>query len=130
MISANGRIYFTDKELSCNCCGLQKYVPSFLNDLLALRLAYGKPMPLTCGCRCPSHNKEVGGVSNSYHLTDGNINSIGGASAVDVVLPSNSENLHNFIQCAMMMKWSVLIYPKRNFMHIDKRTHPIFKIME
>lgn len=34
-----------------------------------LREAYGKPIYVNCGYRCPELNKAVGGAKNSQHLT-------------------------------------------------------------
>lgn len=39
------------------------------NVLDPLREAYGKPIYINSGYRCPELNKAVGGVSNSEHLT-------------------------------------------------------------
>ena len=34
-------------------------VPNFMEKLETLRAAYGKPMPISSGYRCPSHNSVV-----------------------------------------------------------------------
>ena len=65
---------FTPQEFKCECGG--KYCsgyPSFMKQnemkhLQAIRDHYGKPMTITCGLRCPTQNRKVGGVSNSGHL--------------------------------------------------------------
>jgi uncharacterized protein YcbK (DUF882 family) len=33
-----------------------------------IRASINQPLIVNCGVRCPSHNAEVGGVSNSQHL--------------------------------------------------------------
>ena len=43
-------------------------VMCFYTDLEKFRVWYNRPMNITSGYRTPAYNKEVGGVSNSYHL--------------------------------------------------------------
>lgn len=66
--------HFTRAELACPHCGRIGPYPQRLKKLLALlekiRRAVGKPVHITSGYRCPAHNREVGGVSNSYHMLD------------------------------------------------------------
>lgn len=67
--------YFRREEFRCGCggkyCGGFPAEPSEGLVRLAetLREALGKPMHLSSGVRCPTHNKNVGGVANSRHLT-------------------------------------------------------------
>lgn len=66
---------FEPQEFKCECNG--KYCcgyPSFmkqneLKNLQAIRDHYGVPMRVTCGLRCPTQNRRVGGVANSGHLS-------------------------------------------------------------
>ena len=66
-----GSKYFSDTELSCKCCnqlpegGIDE---NLLQVLDAIREQVGGPLILSCAYRCPSHNAEVGGVSNSQHV--------------------------------------------------------------
>lgn len=53
------------------------------NVLDPLREAYGKPIYVNSGYRCPALNKAVGGVSNSEHRT---------GNAADIDTNSYSEN--------------------------------------
>lgn len=63
--------YFSESEMVCKCCGT---LPDggisevLLNKLDQLREAVGEPIHVTCMYRCPKHNAEVGGVSNSQHV--------------------------------------------------------------
>ena len=63
--------YFVDDEFRCKHCGmLPKHGMNtvLMERLDKLRSMYGKPIYVSCGYRCPSHNAEVGGVSDSQHI--------------------------------------------------------------
>ncbi len=70
--------YFDMSEFECRgyqrgegcCSGLPENGMSdvLLNKLDELREAVGCPIHVNCGYRCPSHNADVGGVSNSQHV--------------------------------------------------------------
>lgn len=65
---------FTEDEFRCRCgrcawsVGREGIVSAeLMTALQSVRDAYGGPVRVTSGRRCPSHNYRVGGVSNSYH---------------------------------------------------------------
>lgn len=64
--------YFTREEFRCPCgaCGGFPAEPAEKLVRLAdqVREHFGAPALPSSGVRCPEHNKEVGGVWNSYHL--------------------------------------------------------------
>ena len=64
--------YFTRAEFRCPCgrCGGFPAEPAEKLVRLAdqVREHFGAPALPSSGVRCPEHNKEVGGVWNSYHL--------------------------------------------------------------
>lgn len=60
---------FTDTEFRCKCCGRVNISKWLIIPLQALRDSIGTPISITCGYRCPKHNKEVGGVKASYHIS-------------------------------------------------------------
>ena len=62
--------HFSESELSCHCCGkgVEKINPRLLELLEQLRANVGGPLEISCAYRCPSHNREVGGVDNSQHV--------------------------------------------------------------
>ena len=76
--------HFKKTEFKCGCGG--KYCNGYpatvssklLTILEALRSYYGKPITITSGIRCTTHNKQVGGVSNSTHKT---------GKAADIYIP-------------------------------------------
>lgn len=64
--------YFQSHELKCKCgCGFMQVQPRFLKRLDDAREKAGFPFLVESFCRCPEHNKAVGGVDGSEHL-DGN----------------------------------------------------------
>lgn len=65
--------HFDSSEFACKCgCGgLHNGAdinPWLVQVLERMRAIIGKPLVLSCGYRCPTHNAEVGGVSNSQHI--------------------------------------------------------------
>lgn len=52
--------YFTDTELSCPCCGENKFSLSTLHRFNLLRAYLGFALPMTSGYRCPAYNKLKG----------------------------------------------------------------------
>ena len=66
--------YFSAKELECKCggaplsCSTPDFCSKLLEDLDALREAWGKPLYVTSAKRCGVHNKNVGGSRNSMHM--------------------------------------------------------------
>lgn len=78
--------YFSVKEVSCRCgCGATIKL-EMLDKLNDIRKMYGKPISLTCGARCPTHNAKIGGAKNSAHIS---------GEAVDMV---RTEELLQFIK--------------------------------
>tara|TARA_R110002072_G_scaffold80173_1_gene184456 strand:- start:2933 stop:3319 length:387 start_codon:yes stop_codon:yes gene_type:complete len=64
---------FSKSEFECKCgCEMPEAVllevTRLANELQHIRDFIHKPMNLTNAYRCPEHNKEVGGVSNSQHI--------------------------------------------------------------
>lgn len=61
--------HFTRNEFKCKCgCGNDRIDIRLVKILDNIRDYYNKPAIITSGVRCPSHNKAVGGTSNSWHL--------------------------------------------------------------
>lgn len=62
--------HFNSKEFECKCgkCEIQYLESGLLDKLEIVREKYGKPIAITSGYRCPSHNKAVGGAENSSHV--------------------------------------------------------------
>ena len=62
--------HFKDSEFACKCgCGLASPDPELLQVLELIRAGIGNhPIFVNSGCRCESHNSNVGGSQNSQHL--------------------------------------------------------------
>ena len=64
-ISAN----FKRSEFACKCgCGFDTVDVALIEIVQAVRDRFGVPFDINSGCRCPTHNRAVGGASNSQHL--------------------------------------------------------------
>ena len=61
--------YFKDSEFNCPCCGLNLEKDGIKRIADEIREHFGRPAHINSGTRCAKHNKEVGGVSNSFHKT-------------------------------------------------------------
>ena len=64
----NGIQYFNYGEFTCHCgCGYNTVDIRLVKILDDIRKYYGRAAIITSGVRCKKHNKEVGGVENSWH---------------------------------------------------------------
>ena len=107
--------HFKNNELICHCgCGQNLMDEKFLGLLEDLRLWFGKPINLSSGYRCPSHNANVSSSGMSGPHTTG--------KAVDILV--HGENARcllkgvlaiNFTGIGISQKGS---YDKR-FIHVD-----------
>lgn len=52
--------YFSEKELSCPCCGVNGFNPSTLFKLNLIRELAGFSINMSSGYRCPAYNKLSG----------------------------------------------------------------------
>lgn len=61
--------YFKRVEFACKCgCGYDPVDVDLLDVLMTVRESFGQPVTITSGCRCPEHNKRVGGAPKSQHI--------------------------------------------------------------
>lgn len=62
--------YFKQDEFKCKCgCGADDIEEELVQVAERVREHFGKPITVSSGLRCVKHNKKVGGVSNSRHLS-------------------------------------------------------------
>ncbi|MFS1526373.1 D-Ala-D-Ala carboxypeptidase family metallohydrolase [Microbulbifer sp. 2304DJ12-6] len=59
--------YFTEKELSCRCCGNNHFSDDTLRRLIRVRVRFNKPMVINSGYRCRAHCTSIG--STMTHTT-------------------------------------------------------------
>jgi len=106
---------FVDTEFRCKHCGKlpEKGMKTLLIVLLQLlRNKVGKPLVITSGYRCPTHNKAVGGASNSQHLY---------GTAADVKVPQGM-TVDQLAKAAEEVGFDGIgKYYKQGFVHVDVR---------
>lgn len=114
-IEFNGKVYFTFNELKCKGSGVVRMAEGFPEHLLALRIAWGRPMSPTSASRSTAHNAKVGGGEYSYHIYD---DERGGSSAIDIRI-NNAKDRADLISLALDLGWSVGVHGV--FVHLDRR---------
>jgi hypothetical protein len=105
---------FTVKEFRCKCgCGICNVEETLTNRLEALRrYVDNDPVNVISGCRCPTHNRNEGGVEDSAHVTTEEIECKG----ADIT----SRNMYKLLQGALLIFDRVGIKDmKRNMIHVD-----------
>lgn len=61
--------HFNRSEFACRCgCGFDSIASELITVLEDVRVHFGSPVKINSGCRCPAHNKKVGGAPNSQHV--------------------------------------------------------------
>jgi uncharacterized protein YcbK (DUF882 family) len=101
--------HYNLKEFECPCCNTVKIATDLVEALENLSDLLREKLQITSGYRCPKHNKEVGGVPNSFH-TQG--------LAVDIVRPKKSDG--EIIDLARKAGFrGVGIYRGRGIVHLD-----------
>ncbi len=63
-ISRNFRL----REFHCRHCQTAKLSPTLIQIMQRIRDETGRPIVITSGYRCPTHNRNVGGAAGSMHL--------------------------------------------------------------
>lgn len=116
------RYNFTEEELRCKGTGMLRLHPGFLDRLQELREAYGRPMPITSGCRSREHNARERGARSSLHICDAEVHpGMQGTLAVDVAT-TDAKGRGDLFALAWQMGWSVGWGGARRFLHLDLRT--------
>jgi uncharacterized protein YcbK (DUF882 family) len=104
--------HFRYWEFLCRCCGIQRMNPQFLTRLDELREAYGRPLRVVSGFRCPAHNTEVSNTGTDGPHTTGR--------AVDLAVDRG--NAYDLVQHAITRRFTGIGLkqhgPKR-FIHLD-----------
>lgn len=112
---------FQVRDFQCKCgCGAFRVMPGFLPKLSALQEACGVNFVVNSCCRCPRHNKSIGGHYRSLHLTENIAWNLGGSCAVDLALPAGHTHRKLVWDIAWKHGWS--IGDNTRFLHLDRRT--------
>lgn len=116
---------FTEKELSCRCCGKLIHNSEAKVCLQAFRYylnrKYGKNIRIipTCGTRCAEHNAEIGGAKGSFHLT---------GQAFDITSPDITYKQLYYSAVKSRLFSTVIRYDKSKFVHVDTRKRKDYAI--
>jgi hypothetical protein len=105
---------FTVKEFRCKCgCGTCNVADSLLGRLESLKKYVDMdPVYVISGCRCPTHNKNEGGVKDSSHIAEEDHECEG----ADIT----SRQMYKLLQGALIIFDRVGIKDmKRNMIHVD-----------
>jgi len=112
---------FSEKELSCKCCGDNRMNLAFLEKLQMIRDEYGKPMKLSSAYRCPKHNNNISSSGIDGPHTTGR--------AVDVLVAG--EDAYHLLKIVMKHNMTGVGIAGKSFIHIDdlpkseKRHRPV-----
>jgi uncharacterized protein YcbK (DUF882 family) len=110
--------YFKPEEFRCHGPECRDKPDPVMDERLLqvldhIRETVGKPIIVTCGYRCPIHNRAVGGVKNSFHCQ-------GVAADLSTVGIGVEELARIAAECGAD---GVGRYIEKNFVHIDVRQH-------
>jgi uncharacterized protein YcbK (DUF882 family) len=107
---------FREHEFRCRHCGVAAMKPEFLERLQTLRTAYGKPMSISSGYRCPEHPIEKAKAQPGMHATGLAADiAVSGAEAVAVLRLAMAQG---FTGIGVQQKGT------GRFIHLDTRTEP------
>ncbi len=104
--------HFFRAEFGCRCgCGYDTVDAELLAVLEDVRNHFGSPVHINSGCRCPGHNKKIGGKPKSQHL-------LGKAADIDVARAFPGE-VYMYLRQQYPDKYGLGLY--QNFVHVDVR---------
>jgi len=103
--------HFNLREFQCPCCHTVKLHPDLVELLEKIRKKIKKPIIISSGYRCPSHNEAVGGAKHSYHLK---------GMAADIIALGLSPIELGKVAIETGAP-TVLVYQNRGFVHVDIR---------
>lgn len=113
---------FSIEEFECKCgCGFNDVDPRLIETLQTIRDAFKRPLFISSACRCPAHNKAVGGVKNSQHVL---------GKAADIYWHGEVCELYSLIydlyeRGELPHLGYMQLYRSKNFVHIDVRDRPV-----
>lgn len=112
---AHNTTNFKVDEFKCKHCGVNQVQQSVIDLAQKIRTKLGNPISINSGYRCVTHNKAVGGVSNSQHVKGTAADLSSPSGALQIYLAVHDLWLHGEIPelgyCSL--------YPRKNFVHVD-----------
>ena len=105
---------FKAEEFNCSHCGENKMTPEFMGKLQSLRNAYGKPMRVTSGYRCPKHPIEAKKAAPGAHAS---------GCACDIGV--EGADAHRLLKFAMILGFTGIGVQQKGtgrFIHLDTLT--------
>lgn len=111
--------FFKLEEFACKCgCGTNLQQPTFIQKLDVLRDVYGRPLVVTSGYRCPTHNAKVSSTGATGPHTTGRAVDFAVDRAAAVKLLSHALNMGLFTGFGIQQKGG------GRFIHLDDLTAP------
>jgi len=108
--------HFSKSELCCKCgCDLCLVSPRLVNALEKLRALGPEPIVIHDGYRCEKHNKEVGGVGGSTHMT-------GEAADLHIKNLTLQQMYDRAMQVPEFANGGIGVYSEE-FIHVDVRNY-------
>ena len=114
--------HFNIKEFQCHCgCEMpadaQQNIETLVKEVLdPVRSAYGQPIYVNSGHRCPQHNLAVGGTPSSQHLKGQAADITTRSSAGNLILARLIEHHGRFDQMILYVE-DITMNPR--FLHIS-----------
>ena len=104
--------YFDRSEFACKCgCGFATVDIELLRVLEEIRWNFGRPVIISSGCRCISHNMLIGGHTRSKHVQ--------GIAADIIVQGTPSRIVRDHLYTRYYNQYGIGAYD--TFTHIDVR---------
>jgi len=105
--------YFSRHEIACKCgCGFDTMDAETLRLADEVRELAGHSITPTSGCRCPRHNRRVGGGRKSQHLY---------ARAMDLPLKA-PKAIYDYLCVRYPDRYGFGLYVAEGFIHIDTKS--------
>jgi uncharacterized protein YcbK (DUF882 family) len=107
---------FTEEEFKCKHCGKAEMNAAFMGKLQHLRNAYGKPMVITSGYRCPEHPIEAKKSTPGAHAS---------GQACDVGVQGT--DAYNLLKLAFALEFTGIGVQQKGggrFIHLDTLRNP------
>jgi len=106
--------WFKRSEFACKCgCGFNSVDVELLTVLEDLREYFKRPITITSGNRCVTHNKKVQGEKGSMHVN--------GIAADIKVLDFTPLQVYTYLNTKYPDKYGIGLYS--TWVHIDVRTN-------